>query len=90
MYRRNRPVVKSTVASFWTCPLREPSRSRATLLDTPFLNSGTLLNNPQILEPTGQTGPTLSGDGLNKQGSVAYATVALICDAQSFPIPKKR
>lgn len=43
-----------------------------------------------IIEPSGQTAPKIAGDGLNKQTSIYMKTVPLICDAQSYPTPKKR
>lgn len=44
----------------------------------------------RLIEPTGQTAPKTSGDGLNKQVTVTNLKVALLCDVQSFPVPRKR
>lgn len=43
-----------------------------------------------LLEPTGQTVPKVSGDGLNKQIGISGSIIGLLCDAQAFPAPKKR
>lgn len=42
------------------------------------------------IEPTGGAAPHVSGDGLNKQSRHVGETLALLCDAQAFPAPKKR
>lgn len=43
-----------------------------------------------FIEPTGQTGPKVSGDGLNKQNGHSGSDIALLCEAQAFPAPRKR
>nr|CAD7199658.1 unnamed protein product [Timema douglasi] len=45
---------------------------------------------PGITEPTGRTGPTVTGDGLNKLIARVGQETALLCDVQAFPTPLMR
>lgn len=41
-------------------------------------------------EPTGRTGPKVTGDGLNRQIGQSDESLALLCDVQAFPAPLTR
>ncbi|KAJ0175513.1 hypothetical protein K1T71_008672 [Dendrolimus kikuchii] len=43
-----------------------------------------------ITEPTGRTGPKVTGDGLNRQIGRAGLSLALLCEVQAFPAPLTR
>ncbi|XP_022815092.1 Down syndrome cell adhesion molecule-like protein Dscam2 isoform X11 [Spodoptera litura] len=43
-----------------------------------------------ITEPTGRTGPKVTGDGLNRQIGREGESLALLCDVQAFPAPLTR
>ncbi|KAL3270306.1 hypothetical protein HHI36_009357 [Cryptolaemus montrouzieri] len=71
---QDKTAISSIVSNCWSYHIR--------------LRIYALLSN--ILEPTGQTGPKISGDGWTKLIATSSTVVALLCDAQSFPTPIKR
>lgn len=44
----------------------------------------------EFTEPTGQIAPRKTGDGWNKLTQKIGDEIALICDAQAFPVPLMR